>query len=137
MSTSYGTTLQEHANISNQKFLIAGKETMATDTTAVPLNPHLEHFDGITSAVMCPHTAYWHRVMSDAMIKIVNEIGFDGVYVDQVGNGEQVIIAFNCLPLLELVLKHASCPGSVIAPTQLTITLYTVVRSGRRRFTPS
>lgn len=43
---------QDHANISNQKFLIAGKETMATATTVVPLSPHLEHFDGITSAVM-------------------------------------------------------------------------------------
>lgn len=62
---------------------------MATNTTKPDLNPHLEHFDGITSAVMCPHTDYWHGVMVDTMVEIVNEVGFDGVYVDQVGNGEQ------------------------------------------------
>lgn len=43
---------QDHANISNQKFLVTGKLTMATNETKSPeLNPHLEHFDGITSAV--------------------------------------------------------------------------------------
>jgi len=49
----------------------------------------LEHFDGITSAVMCPHTQYWHDVMRDTVLQIVNDLGFDGCYVDQVGNGEQ------------------------------------------------
>eukprot|EP01048_Picozoa_sp_COSAG05_P031034 COSAG05_NODE_11115_length_530_cov_0.647332_1_plen_68_part_00 len=40
----------------DQKFLTNGQLTMATETTQPTLNPHLEHFDGITSAVMCPHT---------------------------------------------------------------------------------
>ena len=29
-----------------------------------------------------------HGVMRDTIIKCVDEVGFDGVYVDQVGNGE-------------------------------------------------
>lgn len=47
---------QDKANISNQKFLVDEALTMATTATSPELNPHLEHFDGITSAVMCPHT---------------------------------------------------------------------------------
>jgi hypothetical protein len=77
---------EDDATASVQKF---AAETMATNEHQPALSPHLEHFDGITSAVMCPHTSYWHGVMKDTMIKIVNEVGFDGVYVDQVGNGEQ------------------------------------------------
>ena len=69
-------------------------ETMSTPGHAPDLSPHLEHFDGITSAVMCPATSYWHDVMRDAMLKIVNEVGFDGVYVDQVGNGESCPVPF-------------------------------------------
>jgi hypothetical protein len=80
---------KDQANISNQKFLDGAKLTMATDAAKPALNPHLEHFDGITSAVMCPHTDYWRSVMAETMVKIVNDVGFDGVYVDQVGNGEQ------------------------------------------------
>ena len=68
-----------------QKF---AAQTMKTASKEVPLTPHLEHFDHITSAVMCPATPYWHGVMRDTIVKAVNEIGFDGVYVDQVGNGE-------------------------------------------------
>ena len=44
------------------------------------LSPHLEHFDRITSAVMCPATEYWQNVMTSTILQIVNEIGFDGVY---------------------------------------------------------
>ena len=65
---------KDHANISNQKFLVSGKSSMATNTSKPGLNPHLEHFDGITSAVMCPHTEYWHGVMVDTMVEIVNEV---------------------------------------------------------------
>jgi len=72
---------KEHATKSVQKFQA---ETMKTT-----LSPHLEHFDGITSAVMCPHTAYWHGIMKETIVKACDEVGFDGVYVDQVGNGEQ------------------------------------------------
>jgi hypothetical protein len=64
-------------------------QTMKTDGHDVPLNPHLEHFDGITSAVMCPHTKYWQDVMRETVLEIVMDLGFDGCYVDQVGNGEQ------------------------------------------------
>jgi len=64
---------------SEQKILTAGPT----------LTPHLEHFDGITSAVMDPATVYWQKVMRETIIEIVNDLGFDGCYVDQVGNGEQ------------------------------------------------
>ena len=99
---------KDNASAASQKFL--AEETMATDEKQPALTPHLEHFDGITSAVICPHTDYWRGVMRDAILKIVNEVGFDGcceyMYdclirgllftttllpadVDQVGNGEQ------------------------------------------------
>eukprot|EP00040_Diaphanoeca_grandis_P028556 m.165564 g.165564 ORF g.165564 m.165564 type:complete len:821 (+) comp31388_c0_seq1:121-2583(+) len=77
--------IQENATLAVQKFVA---QTMKTNTTTPALTPHLEHFDHITSAVMCPSTTYWHNIMRDTMIQIVNEVGFDGVYVDQVGNGE-------------------------------------------------
>jgi len=76
----------DNASLAVQKFVA---ETMKTNASQPALTPHLEHFDGITSAVMCPATKYWHGVMRDTMLEIVNEIGFDGVYVDQVGNGEK------------------------------------------------
>lgn len=69
-----------------QKF---AAQSLRTDETPVALSPHLEHFDKITSAVMCPATLYWQKVMRDTMLEIVNDLGFDGTYVDQVGNGEQ------------------------------------------------
>lgn len=59
------------------------------ETMVTTLSPHLEHFDGITSAVMCPHTNYWQHIMKETIVRACDEIGFDGVYVDQVGNGEQ------------------------------------------------
>ena len=71
----------ENASAAVQKFQA---ETMATS-----LSPHLEHFDGITSAVMCPHTQYWRNILTQTIVKACDDIGFDGVYVDQVGNGEQ------------------------------------------------
>lgn len=37
---------------------------------------------------MAQVTDYWHAVMRDTVLQIVNEVGFDGCYVDQVGNGE-------------------------------------------------
>ena len=77
---------KDNAMAATQKYVA---ETMKTKTNTPELNPHLEHFDGITSAVMCPATLYWQGVMRDTILKIVNEIGFDGCYVDQVGNGEQ------------------------------------------------
>ena len=72
--TSIPRWASEHALESAQKFQA---ETMATT-----LSPHLEHFDGITSAVMCPHTAYWQNIMKKTIVKACDEIGFDGVYVD-------------------------------------------------------
>ena len=36
---------------------------------------------------MCPHTTYWHAIMTQTIVEAVDSIGFDGVYVDQVGNG--------------------------------------------------
>jgi hypothetical protein len=53
------------------------------------LTPHFERFNGVPSAVMCPSTTFWKERMQDIMVAIVNDLGFDGVYVDQVGNGEQ------------------------------------------------
>ena len=67
---------KDNASAASQKFL--AEETMATDEKQPALTPHLEHFDGITSAVICPHTDYWRGVMRDAILKIVNEVGFDG-----------------------------------------------------------
>ena len=64
-------------------------QKFATESMNATLSPHLEHFDQITSAVMCPATKYWQKIMQDTIIEAVNEVGFDGVYVDQVGNGEQ------------------------------------------------
>lgn len=70
-----------------QKFVVT--EMMRQDPAhPVPIAPHLEHFDHITSAVMCPVTKYWHDVMRDTVLEIVNDLGFDGAYIDQVGNGE-------------------------------------------------
>ena len=71
----------------DDKALLAVQKFAAKSMNAT-LTPHLEHFDGITSAVVCPHTDYWHGVMRDTVVEIVNELGFDGCYVDQVGNGE-------------------------------------------------
>ena len=48
---------------------------------ATSLTPHIEHFDGIYSAVMCPATAYWHKIMLETIVKACNDIGFDGVCV--------------------------------------------------------
>ena len=64
--------------LATQKF---AEETIHTPDHVPTLTPHLEHFDQITSAVMCPATEYWHRVMTETIVEAVNVIGFDGVYV--------------------------------------------------------
>jgi hypothetical protein len=157
---------------------------MAAEDDPVALSPHLEHFDGITSAVrvwlgfwlgfwlefwlrvwlrfwlrfwlefwlgvwlgmqvMCPHTDYWHGVMKDTMLKIVNEVGFDGVYVDQVrgrlwydshwmhdnNNDDNESNLWRWYPSTRLATA-----SSATALTQLTTTRSTEVRFGRRRST--
>ena len=71
----------DNATLAVQKF--------AAPSMKLALTPHLEHFDHITSAVMCPHTRYWRGVMRDTVLQTVTDLGFDGCYVDQVGNGEK------------------------------------------------
>ena len=66
----------DNATLAVQKFV---DQTMKVPGgTDVPLTPHLEHFDKITSAVMCPSTPYWHDIMVSTVTQIVNELGFDG-----------------------------------------------------------
>eukprot|EP01064_Diplonema_japonicum_P011219 TRINITY_DN18489_c2_g1_i2.p1 TRINITY_DN18489_c2_g1~~TRINITY_DN18489_c2_g1_i2.p1 ORF type:complete len:866 (+),score=204.82 TRINITY_DN18489_c2_g1_i2:107-2704(+) len=36
--------------------------------------------------VMCPHTDYWQDIISNVTAKIVNELGTDGVYLDQIAS---------------------------------------------------
>ena len=50
--------------------------------------------------------------MLDTILEIVNEIGFDGVYVDQVGNGGRR----NCLAVL---LPSDQLPGNQLPSNQL------------------
>lgn len=73
----------ENASLAVQKLAVAPR------MQPTPLQPHLEYFDKVVSAVMCPATAYWSNVMRETIVKIVDELGFDGCYVDQVGNGEK------------------------------------------------
>ena len=51
----------DNAIVAVQKFT---EQTMHTATHTPALTPHLEHFDGITSAVMCPATDYWYVLRS-------------------------------------------------------------------------
>ena len=69
----------DNASESVQKFI--AKPTMAVGGVAPQLTPHLAHYNMVPGAVMCPATAYWHALMRDTMLKIVNELGFDGVHV--------------------------------------------------------
>jgi hypothetical protein len=57
------------------------------------LTLNTRNFDHISDVVMCPATAYWHGIMRDTMLSIVNDLGFDGVYVDQVGVADSRTIA--------------------------------------------
>ena len=56
----------DNASRAVQKY---AEQTIHTDGHAPTLTPHLEHFDSITSAVMCPATQYWHDVMVDTMVE--------------------------------------------------------------------
>ena len=59
-----------------QKFV---EPVMLTHDHTPGLTPHIEHFDHIEGAVMCPATKYWHDVMRDTMLQIVNDVGFNGM----------------------------------------------------------
>jgi hypothetical protein len=60
-------------------------KTMKTEGRQPNLTLNTREFDHISDVVMCPATSYWHGIMRDTMLNIVNGLGFDGVYVDQVG----------------------------------------------------
>jgi hypothetical protein len=38
-----------------------------------------------TTVSMCPATEYWQEKASDIASTMINEVGFDGVYMDQIG----------------------------------------------------
>ena len=73
---------------------LSPKTMMSTAEGHQPnLTLNTRNFDHISDVVMCPATAYWHGIMRDTMLSIVNDLGFDGVYVDQVGVEDQRTVA--------------------------------------------
>jgi len=57
----------------------AAATKQADGTTA-----HTQNFQGTTFAVMCPTQSFWQNIMIDSAQQMATDIGFDGVYIDQV-----------------------------------------------------
>ena len=102
-------------------------KTINTEAHHANLTVNMRSFDHISDAVMCPATTYWQAIMRDTMLSIVNDLGFDGVYVDQEGVEDARTIAdHHCM---DPTHNHATIGGGSYW-TEAYYSIMTAVRAG-------